>query len=69
MEEATGFTHGFCFAESTHYDLCRNGDEYEYLAKHTGEYKGLILLGSYSTADLSATELEVLFRYTEAKIR
>lgn len=34
-----------------------------YLAKHTGEYKGLILLGSYSTADLSATELEVLSIY------
>lgn len=31
-----------------------------YLADHTEEYEGLILLGSYSTADLSDTDLEVL---------
>ena len=34
-----------------------------YLAKHTDEYEGLILLGSYSTADLSDNELEVLSIY------
>ena len=34
-----------------------------YLEKHTDEYKGLILLGSYSTADLSDDELEVLSIY------
>ena len=31
-----------------------------YLAKHTDEYDGLVLLGSYSTADLSETRLNVL---------
>ena len=31
-----------------------------YLADHTDEYDGLILLGSYSTADLSDSGLEVL---------
>lgn len=31
-----------------------------YLADHPEDYKGLILLGSYSTADLSATDLDVL---------
>ena len=31
-----------------------------YLEKHTDEYEGLILLGSYSTADLSDTDLAVL---------
>lgn len=31
-----------------------------YLADHAEEYEGLILLGSYSTADLSATDLAVL---------
>ena len=34
-----------------------------YLEKHTDEYEGLILLGSYSTADLSDAELEVLSIY------
>ena len=34
-----------------------------YLEKHTDEYEGLILLGSYSTADLSDTDLEVLSIY------
>ena len=34
-----------------------------YLEKHTEAYEGLILLGSYSTADLSGTELEVLSIY------
>lgn len=34
-----------------------------YLADHAGEFEGLILLGSYSTADLSATELDVLSIY------
>ena len=34
-----------------------------YLEKHADEYEGLILLGSYSTADLSDTELEVLSIY------
>ena len=34
-----------------------------YLEKHTNEYEGLILLGSYSTADLSDDELEVLSIY------
>lgn len=34
-----------------------------YLAKHTEDYKGLILLGSYSTADLSDTDLDVLSVY------
>ena len=34
-----------------------------YLEKHTNEYEGLILLGSYSTADLSDAELEVLSIY------
>ena len=31
-----------------------------YLEKHADEYEGLVLLGSYSTADLSGTELDVL---------
>ena len=31
-----------------------------YLADHVDEYEGLILLGSYSTADLSDTDLDVL---------
>ena len=31
-----------------------------YLEKHQEEYEGLILLGAYSTADLSASELDVL---------
>jgi len=31
-----------------------------YLADHTEDYEGLILLGSYSTADLSAADLAVL---------
>lgn len=31
-----------------------------YLSKHTDVYEGLILLGSYSTADLSSTNLNVL---------
>lgn len=34
-----------------------------YLADHTDEYNGLVLLGSYSTADLSDSELEVLSVY------
>ena len=34
-----------------------------YLASHTEGYEGLILLGSYSTADLSGTELSVLSVY------
>jgi len=34
-----------------------------YLEKHIDEYKGLILLGAYSTADLSDAELEVLSVY------
>ena len=34
-----------------------------YLEKHTDEYEGLILLGSYSTADFSDDELEVLSIY------
>ena len=34
-----------------------------YLADHVDEYEGLILLGSYSTADLSDTELEVISIY------
>ena len=34
-----------------------------YLAKHTEEYAGLILLGSYSTADLSDSDLEVISVY------
>ena len=31
-----------------------------YLEKHTDEFEGLILLGSYSTVDLSDTDLAVL---------
>ena len=31
-----------------------------YLSKNVGDYEGLILLGSYSTADLSDTEIDVL---------
>ena len=34
-----------------------------YLEKHHDEYEGLILVASYSTADLSATELDVLSVY------
>lgn len=34
-----------------------------YLSKHTTDYKGLILLGSYSTANLSETGLSVLSVY------
>ncbi|MBQ9802862.1 MAG: alpha/beta hydrolase [Clostridia bacterium] len=34
-----------------------------YLARHADAYQGLILLGSYSTADLSDTALEVLSVY------
>ena len=34
-----------------------------YAAKHAGEYDGLVLLGAYSTADLSGTELDVLSAY------
>lgn len=34
-----------------------------YLESHANEFNGLILLGSYSTADLSSTELKVLSVY------
>ena len=34
-----------------------------YLANHIDDYDGLILLGSYSTADLSKTGLDVLSVY------
>lgn len=34
-----------------------------YLAEHTAQYAGLVLLGSYSTVDLSATDLDVLSIY------
>lgn len=34
-----------------------------YLAEHAADYAGLILLGSYSTTDLSETELSVLSVY------
>lgn len=34
-----------------------------YLEKHTEDYEGLILLGSYSTADLSGSGLQVLSIY------
>lgn len=34
-----------------------------YLADHTEDFEGLILLGSYSTADLSAVDLRVLSVY------
>ena len=34
-----------------------------YLADHTNRFEGLILLGSYSTADLSGTSLDVLSVY------
>ena len=34
-----------------------------YLAKHTEDFSGMILLGSYSTVDLSKTNLEVLSVY------
>ena len=34
-----------------------------YLADHVEKYEGLILLGSYSTADLSYTDLKVLSIY------
>ena len=40
-----------------------------YLADHTDEYKGLILLGAYSTADLSDSKLDVISIYgSEDKI-
>ncbi len=40
-----------------------------YLADHIQDYRGLVLLGSYSTADLSGTELEVLSIYgTEDRV-
>ena len=35
----------------------------DYLASHTAEYRGLILLGAYSVADLSETDLRVLSIY------
>lgn len=34
-----------------------------YVAKHTDSYEGLVLLASYSTADLSASDLEVISLY------
>ena len=34
-----------------------------YLGEHADEYEGLILLGSYSTTDLSDSDLEVLSVY------
>ena len=34
-----------------------------YVASHTDEFAGLVLLGAYSTADLSATSLRVLSLY------
>lgn len=34
-----------------------------YLADHADDYEGLVLLGSYSTSDLSDTELDVLSVY------
>ncbi len=34
-----------------------------YLAEHIEDYRGLILLGSYSTADLSETDIDVLSVY------
>jgi hypothetical protein len=34
-----------------------------YLGKHLDQYQGLILLGSYSTSDLSGTDLKVLSVY------
>ena len=34
-----------------------------YLAKNAADYEGLVLLGSYSTADLSQTDLDVLSIY------
>ncbi len=34
-----------------------------YVANHTGDFDGIVLLGSYSTADLSATELGALSLY------
>ena len=34
-----------------------------YLEKNAEDYEGLILLGSYSTADISATDLDVLSVY------
>ena len=34
-----------------------------YVAKHMDEYEGLILLGAYSTADLSDSDIEVLSIY------
>ena len=40
-----------------------------YLSKNVDEFEGLILLGSYSTADLSGTDLDVLSIYgSEDKI-
>ena len=39
------------------------------LAEHVEDYEGLILLGAYSTADLSETDLDVLSVYgTEDKV-
>lgn len=35
----------------------------DYLAEHTDEYEGLVLLASYSSADLSETELKALTVY------
>ena len=34
-----------------------------YLVKHADEYEGLVLLGAYSTADLSETDLDILSVY------
>lgn len=34
-----------------------------YLKKNVDEYEGLVLLGSYATADLSDTDLQVLSIY------
>lgn len=34
-----------------------------YVAKHTSEYKGLVLLGAYSTKDISSSGLKVLSVY------
>ena len=40
-----------------------------YLGKHTGEYKGLVLLAAYSTENLSETGYYMLFLFMEQKIR
>jgi pimeloyl-ACP methyl ester carboxylesterase len=34
-----------------------------YLADHTGDFQGLVLLGAYSTAELSDTDLDVISIY------